>query len=65
MFNEIEAWNMSMNMALYLNDVGPEFPSHVIVAIMSTGVFYLMCLKIIHKHLYLLLTKKSLADLGS
>lgn len=26
MFNEIEAWNMSMNMALYLNDVGPEFP---------------------------------------
>lgn len=26
MFNEIEAWNMSMNMAFYLNDVGPEFP---------------------------------------
>lgn len=26
LFNEIEAWNMSMNMALYLNDIGPEFP---------------------------------------
>lgn len=44
-----------------------SFPSrvYVIVAIMSTGVFYLMCLKIIQIHLYLLLTKNSLADLGS
>lgn len=67
MFNEIEAWNMSMNITWHyiLMTSDRSFPSHVIVAIMSTGVFYLMCLKITHKHLYLLLTKKSLADLGS
>lgn len=67
MFNEIEVWNMFMNIIWYyiLMMLDWSFLFYVIVVIMFIGVFYFMCLKIIYKYLYLFLIKKFLVDLGS